>query len=180
MRERARAAAWWLNCARGSSLLCLLATRPGRSGYKPHSPISRPNVLNHIAKPHPQRTSDLVRGHQATDSSTRSRAADLRPRLMPSRGIRLPAARPEPPHQTSSTTLPPPATNSECGRTGRPRSQDPITGSSPQPPTSAHPQAQRPLAHSHCFTHSGPLTSSGASRPRTAARVAVLRTSDLA
>ena len=40
---------------------------------------------------HPQRTSDLVRGRQATDSSTRSRAANLRPRLMPSRGIRLPA-----------------------------------------------------------------------------------------
>ena len=83
MRETARAAAWWLNCARGSSLLCLLATRPGRSVYKPHSPISRPNVLNHIAKPHPQRTSDLARGPQAPCSSTRSRAAALRPRVMP-------------------------------------------------------------------------------------------------
>src|SRR5690606_37157985 len=33
MRERARAAPWWLGNARGSSLLKLLATRPGRSGY---------------------------------------------------------------------------------------------------------------------------------------------------
>ena len=43
-----------------------------------------------------------------------------------------------------------------------------------------HQQAKRPQPHRHSSTHSGPLTSSGATRPRTAARVAVLRTSDLA
>ena len=51
---------------------------------------------------------------------------------------------------------------------------------SPQRPTSGHQRAKRPLAHRHSSTHSGPPTSSGATRPRTAARVAVLRTPDLA
>ena len=50
----------------------------------------------------------------------------------------------------------------------------------PQGPTSPHQHAQRPQPHRNSSTHSGPLTSSGASRPRTAAREAVLRTSDLA
>ena len=43
-----------------------------------------------------------------------------------------------------------------------------------------HQQAKRPLGYRQSFTHSGPLTSHGAFRPRAAAREAVLRTSDLA
>jgi hypothetical protein len=58
----------------------------------------------------------IHRGHQAPDGSTRSRAANLRPRLMTT-GIRLPAARPEPPHERSSTPLLP-VPHSKCEPTG--------------------------------------------------------------
>src|SRR5690606_24835891 len=84
-------------------------------------PINRLNVLNHTATPHPQRTSDLVRGPQAPDSSTRSRAADLRPRLMPSRGIRLPAGARGPDRQRQLPSTPPPPDHNPAAQIRVPR-----------------------------------------------------------
>ena len=175
----------------------------------PHQQAQRP--LAH-RQTHPQRTSDLVRVHQATDSSTRSRAADLRPRLMPFKGIRLPAhqgrnlstkrSQPHrhrnhhlaarlrvlrrvglrPPregrrskvggqHQSASRECEPTGTSALPG--GHDRS---IMVRTFLPPSAGQTSSITPPIP----THSGPLTSSGASRPRTAAREAVLRTSDLA
>jgi len=155
---------------------------------------------------HPQRTSDLARGPQAPCSSTRSRAAALRPRVMPpgASGFRPPGRnprtkRPQPhrhrnPHLAARLRVPrrvgprprarsevsPRALRASVSRRGRRRSQGAMTDPSwfDEPPPNQ--QAQRPLAHRQSFTHSGPLTSHGAFRPRAAAREAVLRTSDLA
>ena len=87
---------------------CLTCRRPDRDGlatYQP-PPSAGPTSARLSPKLHPQRTSDLARGIQAPCSSTRSRAADLRPRVMPFRGIRLPAARPDAQYQPCSITFP--------------------------------------------------------------------------
>ena len=137
MRERARAAAWWLNSARRSSLLNLLSTRPGRSGYKPHSPISRPNVLNHIATASPTTDLCLVRGlrppgrnpctkcpqsHRHRTSTRASRAADY-----------------------LGTPTSPSAPNQSVSRRGRRRSQGAMTDQLWFEPFSPHQQAERLL-----------------------------------
>ena len=128
----------------------------------------RPNVRWYIAIASP--TSDLRprSGPQAPDSSTRSRAADLRPRLM-SPGIRLPAARPEPQHKTFSITLPPNQPQrtpiQSVSRRGRRRSQGGMTDLSWFGPVSPHQQAKRPLSLCPSFTHSGPPASFGAPGP---------------
>jgi hypothetical protein len=178
MRERARAAAWWLNSARRSSLLNLLSTRPGRSGYKPHSPISRPNVLNHIATASPTTDLCLVRGlrppgrnpctkcpqsHRHRTSTRASRAAlpgggheryiMVRTFLPPSAGQTCASPAPNP------TTTHLPQENRACFTCWRPDRDGLATTPSP------HQQAQRPQPHCHSSTHSGPLTSSGAPRP---------------
>jgi hypothetical protein len=175
--------------------------------WRPHPPpISRFNVLSHTANPHPKRTSDLVRSRQATDSSTRSRAADLRPRAGPKR----------PRAAAREVVL------RSVSRRGRRRSQGAMTDLSWFEPFSPHQQAKCPLAlrvpHNHPSparessllyllatrpgrsgdhtlppsagstssatppipTQSGPPTSHGAPGLRAAARHRVLRTSDLA
>ena len=71
------------------------------------------------------------------------------------------------------------ALRARVSRRGRRRSQGAMTDTSWFEP-SPHQQAKRPQAHRQSSTHSGPPTSHGASRPRAAARLGVLRTSDLA
>jgi hypothetical protein len=140
--------------------LKLLATRPGRSGYQPHSSSTGQTSSTTSLQLHPQRTSDLARGRQATCSSTPRRAANLRP----SRGASGPRAAAREVvlrsvsrrgRRRSQGDAPP--TSRACRVPSNPLKpwaavsiKAPSTPHCPQGSTSGHQPAQRP--QTYCYT----------------------------